>query len=276
MTPADLDATSAMALGAVQGLTEFLPVSSSGHVAIGALLFGLEEAGPSLSIVLHLGTLVATLLLFRKDVAGLFVATGRAVAKPSSLRDSEDGRTLARIFIASIPTAVIGLLVKDHVEEWSRFPWIVGACLLVSAVLVITTRRSGVDGDAKKEISLSAALIVGVVQGIAVLPGISRSGATIAAAMMLGMAGASAFRFSFLLSLPAVAGAALLLLLKDNAFASVPPVLWLGGFVALVVGLFSLVLLRRVVNEGRFWAFSLYLVPVGIGLIVYDLWAGAS
>lgn len=276
MTPADIDATSAMALGAVQGLTEFLPVSSSGHVAIGALLFQLEEAGPSLSIVLHLGTLVATLLLFRKDVAGLFVATGRAVAKPSSLRDSEEGRTLARILLASIPTAVIGLLVKDHVEEWARFPWIVGACLLVSAVLVLTTRRSGSDGEAKKELSLSAALIVGVVQGVAVLPGISRSGATIAAAMMLGMAGASAFRFSFLLSLPAVAGAALLLLLKDNAFASVPPALWLGGLVALVVGLVSLVLLRKVVNEGRFWAFALYLVPVGVGLIVYDLWSGAS
>lgn len=266
-----------MALGAVQGLTEFLPVSSSGHVAIGALLFELEEAGPSLSIVLHLGTLIATLLLFRKDVAGLFVATGRAVAKPSSLRDSEEGRTLARILLASIPTAVIGLLVKDYVEAWAHFPWIVGACLLVSAVLVLTTRRSGgADKEAKKELSLRAALIVGVVQGVAVLPGISRSGATIAAAMMLGMAGASAFRFSFLLSLPAVAGAALLLLLKDNAFASVPPALWLGGLVALVVGLLSLVLLRKVVNEGRFWAFALYLVPVGVGLIVYDLWFGAS
>lgn len=264
-----------MALGAVQGLTEFLPVSSSGHVAIGALLFDLKEAGPSLSIVLHLGTLIATLLLFRKDVAGLFAATGRAVATPTTLKNTEEGRTLARILVASIPTAVIGLLIKDYVEEWAGFPWIVGACLLVSAVLVLTTRRSGADPEAKKEITLGAALIVGVVQGVAVLPGISRSGATIAAAMMLGMAGASAFRFSFLLSLPAVTGAALLLLLKDNAFASVPPVLWLGGLVALVVGLLSLVLLRRLVNEGRFWAFALYLVPVGIGLIVYDLW-GAS
>lgn len=265
-----------MALGAVQGLTEFLPVSSSGHIAIGALLFDLEEAGPSLSIVLHLGTLVATLLLFRKDVVGLFAATARAVTTPSSLRESEEGRTLARILLASVPTAVIGLLIKDYVEEWARFPWVVGTCLLVSALLVLTTRRSGTSTEAKKEISLSAALIVGVVQGVAVLPGISRSGATIAAAMMLGMAGASAFRFSFLLSLPAVAGAALLLLLKDNAFASVPPVLWLGGLVALVVGVVSLLLLRRVVNEGRFWAFSLYLVPVGIGLIVFDLLAGAS
>lgn len=258
----------ALTLGALQGVTEFLPVSSSGHIAIGAMLFGIHDAPLSLSIVLHAGTLLATLFLFRADVARLLLDFAKGLRAPRAWLASDSGKISAGVIVASVPTAALGLLLKDSVESWQSVPWIVGICLLVSAVMVWTTRRGG--GQASV-LGLGAALIVGVAQGIAVLPGISRSGTTIAVAMLLGLRGEEAFRFSFLLSLPAVLGAVLLELGEPGALASVGASVWLGGAVATVVGVLSLVLLRKLVTQGRFWAFALYLVPVGALLIAWPL-----
>jgi len=270
--PVAIGLGTALTLGALQGVTEFLPVSSSGHIAIGALLFGIHDPPLSLSIVLHAGTLLATLFLFRADVARLLADFTKGITRPREWLATESGQMSAGVVLASIPTAVIGLLLKDSVEAWQSVPWIVGVCLLVSAALVLTTRRGG--GD-RAVLPLAAALLVGIAQGIAVLPGISRSGTTIAVAMMLGMTGAAAFRFSFLLSLPAVLGAVLLELSKDGALASVGLPVWIGGAVATLVGVISLVFLRRLVDQGRFWAFALYLVPLGLAMIAWPLWGGA-
>jgi len=266
--PVAIGLGTALTLGALQGVTEFLPVSSSGHIAIGAMLFGIRDAPLSLSIVLHAGTLLATLILFRKDVARLLIDFAKGLRNPKAWLASDSGKISAGVIVASIPTAVIGLLLKDSVEAWQSIPWIVGVCLLVSAVMVWTTRRGG--GDAAV-LGLGAALVVGVSQGIAVLPGISRSGTTIAVAMLLGMRGESAFRFSFLLSLPAVLGAVVLELGKPGALASVGLPVWLGGLLATLVGVASLIILRKLVTQGRFWAFALYLVPVGLLLIAWPL-----
>ena len=255
----------AMTLGAIQGVTEFLPVSSSGHIAVGALLFGIKDAPLSLSIVLHAGTLLATLMLFRSDLYALVIDFARGLRTPGEYLRSPSGRLAAAIVVATIPTAVIGLLLKESVEAWQSIPWIVGLCFLGSAAMVWTTRRGGGTGDGP---TLAHALVIGLAQGIAVLPGLSRSGTTIAVAMMLGMTGAASFRFSFLLSLPAVAGAVVLELSKPGALASVGPAVWVGGLVATAVGVMSLVVLRRLVDQGRFWAFAIYLVPLGVGMIV--------
>ncbi|MFW5921251.1 MAG: undecaprenyl-diphosphate phosphatase [Polyangiales bacterium] len=263
-----MDPATAGALGALQGLTEFLPVSSSGHVAVGAWLFGIRDMPLAMVVVLHAGTLVATLLVVGGDAWRLATNTFRGLAHPRELARSETGRIVGGVIVASIPTAVLGLWLEERVEAWSHSPGAVGGFFLLSAVAVLTTRRR--EGELRVP-GLGACLLIGLAQGLAVLPGVSRSGSTIATAMLLGMQPAEAFRFSFLMSLPAVAGALALQLSKPDALARLGTGALIGGVVALLVGWAALVVLRRVVVRGRFWLFALYLMPLGGGLVVWEL-----
>lgn len=265
MTP--IDALTAAALGAVQGATEFLPVSSSGHVSLGAIAFGIPDMPLSMVVVVHAGTLLATLAVFAPDVARLTADTVRDLRRPSALLETERGRLVAGLIVASVPTAVIGLLLEDRVEQLTHVPWVIGLCLLVSAALVVATRRA--HGEARV-LSLWSYGLVGFAQGLAVMPGLSRSGTTIAAAMLLGLSGSEAFRLSFLLSLPAVAGAVLLKAAEPGAFEALGSGAVIAGLVALVVGYASLRGLRSIVERGRLWVFAVYLVPLGIAVVVWD------
>ena len=263
--------TTALVLGLLQGLTEFLPVSSSGHIAMGAMLFDMQDAPLTLSIVLHAGTLLATVAVFRADVIALFGAAIAGLRKPSAFRETEAGRWALAVIVGTLPTVAIALALRDFVEPWSRQAAVVGMGLLGSAVAVVTTHFATRSSETADTLTLRVAVVVGMVQGLAVLPGLSRSGSTIAAAMLLGVPAAAAFRFSFLLSLPAVAGATVLELTRPGAFDGVPASVWIGGAMAAAVGLASLLVLRRVVMMGRFWAFALYLVPVGIAMIIWGM-----
>ncbi len=267
MSPPGVDFPTATALGVIQGLTEFLPVSSSGHVALGAMLFGLRDAPLSLVIALHAGTLVATMMVFGRELGNIAQAFALALRSPRTLRETDSGRLLVAIVIGTVVTAVIGLALKSAVEQWSHVPWIVGVWLIVSALLVWSTRRAQ---ERASELSLRGALLVGLAQGIAVLPGVSRSGATIACAMALGIRGPVAFRFSFLLSIPAIVGAVLLEVLGADAGAAIDAATALGAVVSMLVGYVSLLLLRHIVTQGRLWVFSIYLVPLGIGAMLWS------
>ncbi|MDH5492890.1 MAG: undecaprenyl-diphosphate phosphatase [Myxococcales bacterium] len=260
-------ALTAALLGVVQGFTEFLPVSSSGHVALGAFFFGLEEPPLSLAIALHGGTLLATVVFLRADLRSLGASLRGGASAPRTFLSSQDGQTLLAIVIASIPTAVIGLLLRHWAEALSLLPWAIGACLLVSGLLVLSTR--GREG-ARAVLPLGAAALLGLAQGLAVLPGISRSGTTIAVAMLLGLRGEAAFRFSFLLSLPAVTGAVLLELLGSDAMERLGAGALIGGAIAALSGYLALALLRRLVTEGRLALFAIYLFPIGLALIIWD------
>lgn len=268
MASPTLDPGPAAALGALQGATEFLPVSSSGHLAIGALLFGEPQLSLAFVVFLHGATLLATLLLFGRDVGRLTAGAVRGLAHPATYTRSADGRLVVGLVVATLPTALMGLLLEDWVERLSGMPWVVGACFLGSAVAAVATRYGR--GE-RTHLSVGAYVLVGVAQGLAVLPGLSRSGSTIAAAMLLGLGPAEAFRFSFLLSLPAIGGALLLELAGSGAMAGVGAGAWLGGAAALVVGYAALVTLRRMVVRGRFWLFALYLVPLGAGVMLWDV-----
>lgn len=263
-----LDPLTAAALGALQGVTEFLPVSSSGHVALGALLFGVPDMSLAMVVVVHAGTFLATLLVVGKDVGELTVDTARGIGKPRAFLATDQGKVVSGVIVASIPTAVMGLLLEDRVESWSHQPPIIGAFLLGSAAAVSTTLGGG--GE-RRVLGLGAYFLIGVAQGLAVMPGLSRSGTTIAAGMLLGLSGPEAFRFSFLLSLPAVLGAVVLKLSEPGAIDQLGSPALIAGVVALVTGYFALRLLRRVVVQGRFWAFALYLVPLGVLLLAWDL-----
>ncbi len=270
--PGHIDPLTAALLGVVQGATEFLPVSSDGHVALFALLFGETEMPLSMVILLHFGTLIATLLVFRADVRTLLQATWRAARRPRELRDTEDGRLVAAILVASVPTAIIGLAMRDAVVAWARVPAIVGVCLLGSALAVASTRWSGARASLTEAgVPLPHAALIGVAQGLAVLPGLSRSACTIACAMALGTVGPAAFRLSFLMSLPAVAGAVLLELRHPEVLRELGPSAMVGAGVAFVVGWGCLLALRGIVRSGRFWAFAIYLVPLGATLLAWDL-----
>jgi len=264
-----MDPALAAALGALQGLTEFLPVSSSGHVSMGALLFGVPDMPLSMVIIVHAGTLLATLVIVGRDVGQLAVESVRGLRDPKAFLSTDQGRIVAGVVVATLPTAVIGLAIKDLVEAWSHLPWVVALCFITTAGILWTTRGS--IGGQKTTLTYVGYALIGLAQGLAVLPGISRSGTTIAAAMLLGMKPNEAFRFSFLLSLPAVLGAVVLELRDPDVLAALGSAAWISGGVAFVVGLGALLLLRRLVDNGRLWIFSLYLIPVGIGLLIWDL-----
>jgi len=259
-----IDALTAAALGALQGLTEFLPVSSSGHVAVGAQLFDIQESSFALVILLHLGTLIATVILFRDDIATLAKEALAALSDPSRLKATPEGRALVGIAIVTVITAGLGLLLRNTAQAFAEDLHLVGFGFLISAAFLLAT---GLARGTSDEVSWRQALGIGIAQGIAVLPGISRSGVTIAVAMLLGVQGGPAFRFSFLVSLPAIAGAALYEAMGSEGLGSLGPEAWVGGLTALVTGYVALVILRHIILVGRMWTFAIYLLPLGIFLI---------
>lgn len=257
----------AAVLGALQGATEFLPISSDGHLAIGAMLFGTTEMPLAFVVMLHAGTLLATLLAFRADVARLVVGSLRGLREPRAWLRTDDGWLALTVVVASVPTAIVGLALEDTVEAWADVKWIVGVCLLGSAAAVGVT---SIARARTERLSLGAACVLGVAQGLAVLPGLSRSGSTIACAMLLGLSGPTAFRLSFLLSLPAVGGAVLLKALDREALAGLGAQAALGAAVAFVVGLAAIWAVRETVSRGKLWLFALYLVPLGLALVLWQ------
>jgi undecaprenyl-diphosphatase len=259
-----IDAWTAAVLGALQGLTEFLPVSSSGHVAIGAHFFGIQEGSLGLVILLHLGTLAATVLLFREDIRTLAAELVSSIRQPARLGTTPEGRLLVAIAIATLATGGVGLLLRHTAEAFTQNLALVGYGFLVSAACLLA---SAFGRGNSTEVSWPQALAVGLVQGVAVLPGISRSGVTIAVAMLLGVQPNVSFRFSFLASLPAIVAAATYEATASDGFGTLDGSAWVGGITALVTGYLALVILRHIILVGRMWTFALYLIPLGLFLI---------
>lgn len=252
-------------LGILQGLTEFLPVSSSGHLALAQVLFGIKEQNLTLSVVLHAGTLLATLLYFRKRVGLILGQTLVGLRRPSRMFHTEGGRDALVVLLSSLPTAIIGLALHDTVERWTAMPLAVGAGFVITSLLLVSTRFA--DPGAQTTPTWKGALLIGLAQGLAVVPGISRSGSTIAAALWLGVRSERAFELSMLISLPAVFGAFLLELRKalgvgDGIFG-----LLIGAGVAFAVGLVALAMLRHVVTRGRLVWFVLWVGPLALATL---------
>ncbi|VEN73688.1 Undecaprenyl-diphosphatase [Candidatus Desulfarcum epimagneticum] len=261
-----MDMLKAVALGALQGATEFLPVSSSGHLVIFQTIFGLESPEVFFDVCLHLGTLAAVVFFFRKDLWGMAASfftllwlAARKKTPLSKIWEDEKARMALLVALGSVPTAAIGLLLNPVVERLFSSIFIAGAMLAVTGCLLWFSGK--VDGKTprRRELSVKDALVMGVVQGLAIVPGISRSGSTIAAGLFLGLDGEKAARYSFLLSVPAVIGAGILSAGSfgpDSAF-SVSAVLW-GTAAAAGVGYAALAFLMRLVRRGRLSAFAPY------------------
>ncbi|MCA9603905.1 MAG: undecaprenyl-diphosphate phosphatase, partial [Myxococcales bacterium] len=235
--------------------------------ALAAFLFGIEDMPLSTVVFVHAGTLLATLLVLRRDIVTLLEGAIRLRRQG----DEAYRREVLGILVASVPTAVIGLYLERTVEAWAHLPLVVGLCFLWTAGFVLWTRRGG---GGREQLTWSRYFAIGVAQGLAVLPGLSRSASTIATGMGLGLSGPAAFRFSFLISLPAVGGAVLVKIIDPQAWATLDAMTALAAVVSFASGYAALLLLRRLVMRGRFWVFAIYLVPLGASLALWGLSRG--
>ncbi len=246
-----------MILAAVQGLTEFLPVSSSGHLVLSQNLLGTREGDIFFDVVLHLGTLGSVFVVYRREIARLLQFDDAAL------------RYMLALAVGTIPAVVVGLLFKSFIEGLFHSPLFAAAGLFVTAGFLFSTRfSSGSSGGLAvpwepRAPTLSKSLLIGCGQALAILPGISRSGSTIAASLWLQVPRAEAARFSFLLSIPAICGA-LVLQLSDGPIAGAN---WgwlaISALVSFAVGLLALRWTALAVVQAHFWKFSIYCVVVG-------------
>jgi undecaprenyl-diphosphatase len=273
-----LDFLHAALLGVVQGLTEFLPVSSSGHLVLFQNLFGFHEPELFFDICLHMGTLVAIFLVFWKEILTILttlfqlpVLVRKAGGMKPLFESNESVRIALLIIIGSIPTGILGVCFQSIADQLFSSLRIVGGMLVVTGILLWITRRHAALGRPIAAVTLKDALIIGVVQGLAIIPGVSRSGSTISAALLLGVDREVAGRYSFLLSIPAIIGALVMgldadMLQKSSAGVNV---LFLGTAMASIVGYVSLVVLMRLVKKGKLSVFAPYCWGVGTLAILY-------
>lgn len=251
-------------LGAVQGLCEFLPVSSSGHLALFQIFMGFGENMLTFDILLHFATLLAVCLYFWRDIwqilSDWFIGW---------FGKRRSGWSYGwAIIIATLITSVIGLALKPTAEKFSASLLLVGAGEIFTAIVLILIP---IMPQRRNSSLLSIAIFVGIAQGIAVLPGVSRSGMSIAMGLFMGLGMSEAFRFSFLLSVPAVLGATLLecvKFMKSSEPAFLPEGYIFAAIVAFVLGFLALVFMRRIVNPKNWALFGLYCLVVG-GVAVY-------
>jgi len=255
----------AILLGIIQGIAEWLPISSTGHLRLAEYFMNIQV--PILfDVTLHIGTLAVILLFFRKDVKQIFTDFLNLGIK------SENGRLVPLIIVGTIPTALIGLAFSDLIESTFRSPMPIAAVLTVCGILLYSSKLSKEKTDT---ITYKTALVFGTAQGIAIIPGLSRSGTTIAIALLLGLKREKAFKFSFLLSIPAIIGALGLTLIKEHETLAQSgfglPEILVGAIAATIVGYFALRLVHKTLENRKFHLFAFYCWLAGITLILLSL-----
>lgn len=258
-----MDIFKAVLLGIIQGLTEFLPISSSGHLVIGSEILNFHEPGIAFEVFLHCGTLFAVILVFRRDlmqmVRSLFVSPKARRQNPELDRFFHWN---INIIVATLPAVVVGLFLKDSIDRIFDTILVTYAMLAVTGIIMLLTRFLH---DRNAVINWPRSLGIGVAQAMAILPGLSRSGSTIFTGMLVGVNRETAARFSFLMSIPAILGA---VVLKTGDFIASPPpadqlICILSGTAASVIsGYAAIVLLMRIIRRGRLHWFGYYCLVV--------------
>lgn len=261
----------------LQGLTEFLPVSSSGHLAVVNLLFSKEENPVFFFVILHLGTFFAVIVYFFGDIIEIIKgAVAVIIQGDKDERNLTSFRLIVNIAIATVLTALIVLPFKDFVENAFASLLAISINFCITGLLLLSTLlvRARKESDG---VTIKNSIIIGIAQAIAVLPGVSRSGATISAGLLSGLNGEEAFRFSFLVALPAILGATILETPPISSISSAMMVNYFTGFIAsFLSGLLALWFLRGIVSRGKLYYFSFYCLSLGILLIIYNFIQGVN
>ena len=260
----------ALVLGLIQGLTEYLPVSSSGHLAIGQALFGMNDGADNLmfTVAVHVATVLSTVVILWSEIdwvlKGLF-----------KFKMNDETKYVLNIIVSMIPVGVVGLLFKDQVEEFfGSGLLVVGCCLLITAALLTFSYYA--KPRQKEHISMKDAFIIGIAQAIAVLPGVSRSGSTIATGLLLGNKKESLAQFSFLMVIPPILGEALLDVLKmmkgEDVMGGIETLPLMVGFVAaFLAGCVACKWMISIVKRGKLIYFGIYCAIVGVVTIICSL-----
>jgi undecaprenyl-diphosphatase len=258
-------------LGAIQGISEFAPISSTAHLFLLPWLFGVGDPGLAFSLFLHLGTLGSLLIFFRSDILRLLSGFFRGMIRGEPLRDP-DGRLAWLIILASFPGAGIGYLVEGMAERSFRNPVLIASAMISFGFVMLWADISGKKRDRIEEIGFLKAFGIGLFQALAVIPGISRSGATMSAALFLGLSREESARFSFLLSIPIIAGAGLFEFLKviEKGVNGGPFALLVGFFSSFVFGYLCIRYLLSHLRRRTFKPFVWYRLIIGSTMLI--LW----
>ena len=263
----------AIVLGLVQGLTEFLPISSTGHILYVPALAGWPDPGAAFSAVIQLGTMAAVLVYFRADLWRMAVAFLKSFTGDRPLWKSEDsdGRIGWYIVLGTIPIAIVGIVFKDQIENNVRTLSLVAIVMILFSFVLMAADLKGAQDRDVKELTLKDGIIIGLFQALALIPGVSRSGSTISGGLFLGLNRESATRYSFLLSVPAVVLSGLFELrhIGDSTGASVgigPTAI--ATVLAFISGYFAIAFLLRFVRTHNFSVFVIYRVAVGVLMLV--------
>lgn len=261
----------AVVLGVVQGLTEFLPISSSGHLVIASQLMDFQQQGVVFDVFLHLGTLLAVVLVFRKEILAM-------VCAPFQLLSGKADEEIRRYFqwdlyvvLATLPAVLVGLFLKSKVEHLFASITLVFSMLLVTAVIMFATRYLK---EGHERLNWQRSLLMGVAQACAILPGLSRSGSTIFTGMALGMNRELVAKFSFIMSIPAIMGA---VVLQSGELVSNPPTvesvinIFAGTAMSAISGYFAIVLLLDIVRRNRLQYFGYYCLLVALAGFAYQV-----
>ena len=272
----------ALLLGLVQGATEFLPISSSAHLYAIPYLFGISDpllSSLAFGAVIHLGTLAAVLVALRSDVTRLTRVALRIITSLGRHRgDSADERLILAIVIGTIPAVIFGIAAGDLLEGAVRTPLVVAGAVTAGALLLWFAESFGSRERPLQSIGAIDGLMVGLAQALALIPGISRSGATISAGLLLGFSRDAAARISFLMGIPAIAGAGVLelrsLLQEGGDIQQAAPLLLVGLLASFFSGLVAIRLLIRLLSGGKLWSFAIYRVGFALLLVAVALLRG--
>ncbi len=259
----------AVILGIIQGLTEFLPVSSSGHLEIGKAILGsnaIPEESLLFTVILHFATALSTIVIFRKDILEILIGLFKGI---TTLTWTEESKFSAKIIVSMVPAVIIGYKYERVFEQlFGNNILLVGCMLIVTAVLLFLADRAK---KTHKKVGLKDAFIIGIAQGIAMLPGISRSGATISTSVLLGIDKTKAARFSFLMVVPLIFGKIAKDILAGEIMYSSTNFTYLSaGFIAAFIsGLFACTWMIALVKKSKLTYFAIYCVVVGISAIIW-------
>jgi len=261
--------TQSLLLGILQGFTEFLPISSSGHLVILQHYMGIRESAVFFDVLLHIGTLAAVVIFFREDI--FFMLLSLINFRSQNKKFSSYRRIILAIVLGTIPTGILGLIlnnVKDFLFQGTTFPAIM---LLFTGGFLKLGERYSTNPKGRKKVGIADALLIGLMQGVAVIPGVSRSGVTISSGLMRGLERELAFQYSFFLFIPATIGA---LILESRELSSLSLALeapfLVGTLTAFITGIIALAILKKILKERKLSIFSWYCWALGGGLLLLE------